>query len=345
MADSYFERVQKSTPTRFWINNVTRAQAQAAIDHGAVGCTQNPSYTWKILDGSEDAEHARALLREAVGSFGSDDAALVWLQRELVGTVARTFLPLYESSGGAQGYVSIQGDPFLEDRDSIVEFARYNREAGPNIMAKIPATEGGLEAIEVLAREGVPLNATECMTVRQVLDVCDLYEDATKGVAHPAPLVFSLITGIFDEYLQLTVAEQGLEVDPDVLWQAGIVVAKKVAALVKERGYRAGFVGGGARGLHHFTEMVGADANITINWTGTADRLIEQDAPVVQRFLQPTPYSVEDELLEKLEDFRKAYLIHGIEPEEYADFGPVVLFRSSFEKAWTRALEYVGSVR
>ncbi len=345
MADSYFVRVQKSTPTRFWINNVTRAQAQTAIDHGAVGCTQNPSYVWKILDGSEDGDYANGLLRDALGSFRSDGEALVWLQRELVGGVAKVFLPLYQGSGGADGYVSIQGDPFLEDRDSIVEFARYNREAGPNVMAKIPATEGGLEAIEVLAKERVPVNATECMTVRQVLDVCEIYQGVTKGMADPAPLVFSLITGIFDEYLQQSVTAQRLDVDPDALWQAGIVVARKVAALGKERGYRAGFVSGGARGLHHFTEMVGADANVTINWTGTADALIEQDAPVVQRFLQPTPYAVEDELLEKLEDFRKAYLIHGIEPEEYSDFGPVVLFRSSFEKSWTSALEYIGGIR
>lgn len=345
MVDSYFVRVQKSTPTRFWINNVTRGQAQAAIDHGAVGCTQNPSYAWKILDGSEDSAYADELARKAVGSFEADGDALMWLQRELVRNIAEAFLPMYESSSGANGYVSIQGDPFIEDGDSIVAFARHNREAGPNVMAKIPATKGGLEAIEILARERVPLNATECMTVRQVIDVCETYERATRGLADPAPLVFSLITGIFDEYLQQTVAARAIDVDPDALWQAGIAVAKKTAALVKDRGYRAGFVSGGARALHHFTEMVGADANITINWTGTADRLIEQNPPVVQRFLQPTPYAVEDELLEKLEDFRKAYLLDGIEPEDYADFGPVVLFRSSFEKAWESALRYLGDIR
>ena len=42
-----------------------------------------------------------------------------------------------------------------------------------------------------------------------------------------------------------------------------------------------GFISGGARGLHHFTEMVGADAVVTINWQGTADTLIQQDPVVV----------------------------------------------------------------
>ena len=106
-----------------------------------------------------------------------------------------------------------------------------------------------------------------------------------------------------------------------------------------------GFIGGGARGLHHFTEMVGADCCVTINWKGTADVLIEQDPPVVQRFLQPTPESVIDELLEKIEDYRRGYLINAIKPEEYEEFGPVVLFRTMFEKAWLNALDFVKKRR
>jgi len=34
---------------KMWINNVTRKEAQLAINDGAVDCTQNPSYTWKML--------------------------------------------------------------------------------------------------------------------------------------------------------------------------------------------------------------------------------------------------------------------------------------------------------
>jgi transaldolase len=123
------------------------------------------------------------------------------------------------------------------------------------------------------------------------------------------------------------------------------ISCKKIHQLVKERGYNVGFIAGGARGLHHFTEMVGADCCVTINWKGTADALIEQDPPVIQRFLQPTPESVLDELLEKVEDFRRAYLINAIKPEEYENFGPVVLFRSSFEKSWKESLEFIRNRR
>ena len=183
------------------------------------------------------------------------------------------------------------------------------------------------------------------MAVRQVLDVCDVYEKAIKGISKPAPLYFSLITGIYDEYLQKYVKDNNIDISQDILWQAGISVARKVHALVQERGYPCGFIGGGARGLHHFTEMVGANASITINWVGTADKLIEQNSPVVSRFLAPTPYSVEDELLEKLPVHRQAYFINGIEPHEYEEYGPVVLFRNNFATAWNNALGYIKSKR
>ena len=39
MENTYFHRVHAQTPTRFWINNVTREQAHLAIEAGAVGCT------------------------------------------------------------------------------------------------------------------------------------------------------------------------------------------------------------------------------------------------------------------------------------------------------------------
>jgi Transaldolase len=344
MKEHYFKRVQKSTPTRFWINNVTREEAKLAVDEGAEGCTQNPSYTSKILHGP-DAGYATELIKKAIGEGHKDDEILVGLQRELVGTVAKEFLPLYESSRGKHGYVSIQGDPFKEDAESIIRFAHFNREAGENIMAKVPVTEEGLKAIEVLVKERIPINATECMAVRQVTDVCDVYVRAIKNIENPAPLYFSLITGIFDEHMQSIVEKQHVDISPDALWQAGISVAKKVDEIVRERKYPCGFIGGGARGLHHFTEMVGADACITINWIGTADKLIEQDAPVVSRFLQPTPHSVIDELTEKLEDYKKAYFVNAIEPGEYEEYGPVVRFRTSFEKEWKNALEYIKTCR
>lgn len=341
----YFHRVQEQTATRFWINNVTREQATLAIEAGAVGCTQNPAYTWKMIQRDEERPYVEEKLGAILAVEPDDGEALVKLQRELVAGVAARFLPVFEASGGRQGYVSIQGDPLHEDVDTIVRHARFNTSIAPNIMAKVPVTVEGLEAIRILLSEGIPINATEVMAVRQAVDVCRVYNEVCGGMAHPPKMYFSHITGILDEHLQKTAAVQNISVNPDALWAAGMSIAKKTYWMAKETAPEVGFISGGARGLHHFTEMVGADAAVTINWTGTADTLLEQDGPVIQRFQAPTPYSVVEELCEKLPDYRKGYFQYEIQPSEYEGFGPVVLFRSGFESAWKNALAFAARRR
>ena len=63
MAD-YFKRVAAMTPTQFWINNVTEEEARMAIEAGAVGCTQNPSFAYKMLVHPTKSEEARKVLRQ-----------------------------------------------------------------------------------------------------------------------------------------------------------------------------------------------------------------------------------------------------------------------------------------
>jgi len=103
-------------------------------------------------------------------------------------------------------------------------------------------------------------------------------------------------------------------------------------------------LGGGARGLHHFTELVGSEMHITINWKGTADRLVESDPPVVYRIDTPAPQYVVDRLME-IPDFRRAYLEDGLTVDEFKDFGPVVLFRNSFLKGWSFLLDKIKERR
>jgi len=342
---NYFHRVIKQTATRFFINNVTLEEAAKAIEAGATGCTQNPSYAWRILNDTADKGLAGQALDRILKEEPDDETALAKLQLELISGVAKVFMPMYEATDGRDGYVSIQATPIKEDAETIIKWGRINVKPYPNLMAKVPVTEDGLKAIKVLVAEGVPINATECFSVRQVLDVCDVYVEAIKGLKKPAPLYYSLIPGIYDEYLQAYVRDNKIDISPDVLWHAGLSLARKVQAIVEERCYPCGFISGGTRGLHHFTEMVGSSACITINWVGTADKLLEQNPPVVSRFLAPTPHWIEDELLEKLPDHRKAFNINGITAHEFEEWGPVEYFRHLFVGAWDKALEFVKNRR
>ena len=342
---SYFHRVVAQTRTRFWINNVTREQALLALEHGATGCTQNPSFSYKMLVHPQEGEYARRTLREILAQEPDDSEAMVKLQRALVGEVAKLFLPLYKQTGGQLGYVSIQGDPFDESYENILEKARFNREAGSNVMIKIPVTDHGLEAIEQCVREGIPLNCTEVMSVQQAVDVLDAYDRGAKGNDHPPVVYISHIAGIFDQYLSGLVKAQGVAISSDALWHAGKLVAQKIRAYMDERHTPVRLINGGARGLHHFTEWVGGNVSNTINWTGTADKLIEQNLPVVRRFDEPIPHAVLDELVNKLPDFERAYFTGRLTPEAYESFGPVELFCSGFRRDWSGALKIIAEER
>jgi len=84
---------------------------------------------------------------------------------------------------------------------------------------------------------------------------------------------------------------------------------------------------------------------VTINWKGTADRLLEQNPPVVYRLFNPVPEKVIEELQGKLPDFCRAYLEGGLAPAEYEEFGPVQHFRNSFIKSWQRVLALIQARR
>lgn len=339
--NSYFWRVTQQTPTEFWINNPTREQVDLAIRSGASGCTNNPSFSQKMIDHTVERDYALGILEEVLCE-GKNGDPVAEFQRRLVAPVCEKFMPIFRQSNGTKGYVSIQGDPIHEDDpDVVIREALKNRQLSPNICCKIPTTKSGLQAMEYLISQDIPLNATEIFGIRQAVLMCETYQRASRKYGKSPQLYISHIAGIYDDYLQGTVARDHIDISPDVLWQAGLAVARKLYGIMEERKYPGIFIAGGARGLHHFTEMVGGKVCCTINWEGTADLLLAQDPPVVYRLFNPVPGKVIDELMEKLPDFKRGYLEDGLDVDEFEDFGPVCLFRSSFMKSWIRVTNLV----
>lgn len=346
MRDGYFHRVTTLTPTKFWINNPTRHEADMAIEAGATGCTLNPSYTQKMIDHPEEGSYARTVLDAVVREISDDVQAVAEFQRRMAKPICEKFMPIFEVSGHEEGYVSIQGDPIREgDPNVIIHEAHANRTTSPNICCKIPTTESGLKAMETLIPEGIPINATEIFAVQQGLDLGELYDRLVPKGQNGSKLYYSHIAGIYDDYLKAYVTEHKIDIPSDYLVQAGLAASRKLYGMVKAAGYRMSFIGGGARGLHHFTELVGGDVNLTINWVGTADALLALNPPVVSRMFNPVEQNVVDELMAKLPAFKEGYQVGGIHVEEYEEFGPVQLFRGSFVKSWKRVLDIIAERR
>ena len=338
MSKGYFERVHRWTPTRFWVNNPTVSQARLAIEAGAINCTTNPTYTAKMLATEEMRPALTAEIRRAKAETKDAGEAAARVQREAVRMLLKEFKPLHDARPDREGFVSLQGDPNKEhDPGNIIEEALADREMGGNLIAKIPVTRSGLEAIEFLAKKDCPIIATEVMSVSQCVEACEAYRrSGGKGA-----FFVTCIAGIFDDCLKNQLAAGEIHVEKDILFQAGCALMRREYRVMCERDLPGILLGGGARGLHHFTEFVGGRCDITINWTGTADKLLEADGPVINRMDTPTPDYVLDELMAKVPTFARAYTIDGLGIDEYADFPPVALFRSQFEAGWDQLLKEV----
>ena len=343
MLSGYFHRVANETGTRFWINLPTAREMDLAIEAGAVNCTTNPTYGSRLID--DEPDYIAGLMDAAIAETTDDDVATEKSYFRASGRIMRRFLSIYEESGGKSGFVTVQGDPRKDhDPDWIVAEALRARKIGPNFMAKIPATVAGIEAISRLAEQNVPICATEVFAVSQAIQLCDRYEDAASHSGHRPPFYLTHITGIFDRYLSELVERDKIDVAPDVLKQAGWAVAHEQYRAVKERGYEVIMLGGGAMTPGHFTEMVGGNMDVTINWS-LAKTLIEADGPVISRMQIPAPEAVVAELSEKLPAFRKAYYEGELSPDAYEGYGPLQLFRGMFLKGWLRLVDQIAERR
>jgi transaldolase len=161
-----------------------------------------------MIDHPTEGDYARALLDEAVRESKDDTEAQVILQQKLVRVIAEKFHPIYEQSGGRDGFVSIQGDPINEHHShTIVADGLKNRALGENICIKVPVTAAGLQAIQDLILRDVPINATEVFAVAQAVSLCETYVKATRTASHSPKMYISHIAGIYDDYLKKYVEE------------------------------------------------------------------------------------------------------------------------------------------
>lgn len=343
MTEKYFHRVAEETSTRVWVNNPRAAELQKATEAGAVSCTTNPSYCSKVL--ALEPEYLRGVIDTVIDEVEDNDTAAMRVYQIATQRVLQAFLPIYEKSNGEHGYVTMQGDPRLDtDPDAIVHEALEFRKMGPNFMTKIPVTRAGIDAMEGLVERDIPICATEIFSISQTVEMCEAYQRAAERSGKRPPLRITHITGIIDQYWQGVVKNEHIDISPDVLAQAGCIIARKEYRLLKERGYPGTLLGGGARDTYHFTEMVGGDLAVTLNWSMMED-LIETDGPVVSRIDAEAPQAVVDDLCEKLPNFRRAYDEGALPVDEFKDFGPVVLFRTMFLTGYTRLLDEIAGRR
>jgi transaldolase len=124
------------------------------------GVTSNPTIFEKAILGSADYDDDLRRLANEGKSAREIYRALALSDVQEAADVLR---PVYDATGGTDGYVSWEVAPRLaHDTEGTLEQARlyWSLVDRPNVMIKIPATEAGLPAIEQALYEGLNINVT-----------------------------------------------------------------------------------------------------------------------------------------------------------------------------------------
>jgi transaldolase len=161
-----------------WIDFLSReliesgGLARAIEEDSVVGVTSNPTIFGKALS------RGPAYDAQIVSTYGDATSVFHALAMRDVATACDVLRPVWEQTGGRDGYVSIEVDPTLAaDTDgSIAQATHFHKTiARPNLLVKIPATDAGVPAIEEMTARGYSINVTLIFSLNRHRQVAEAY--------------------------------------------------------------------------------------------------------------------------------------------------------------------------
>jgi transaldolase/glucose-6-phosphate isomerase len=154
---------------------ITSGELKTLIEEGLRGVTSNPSIFEKAINGSSDYDET---IRRLVVTKKSVEEIYEELVLDDISRAADLLQPVYKSTQGVDGYVSLEVSPTLahDTKGTIAEARRlFKVLARPNVMIKVPATPAGIPAIEELVASGININVTLIFNLDHYRPVAEAY--------------------------------------------------------------------------------------------------------------------------------------------------------------------------
>lgn len=221
---------------------------------GLSGVTSNPTIFEKAIDDSNQYDEAlRTIVTKSPGISGReiyDDLSL-----EDVRVAADLLRPVYDATGGQDGFVSIEPPPQLtrDTQATVQEGQRIWRSVNrPNLMIKVVATREGVEAVEALIAIGINVNITLMFSLVHYESVANAYIHGVRRC--PNPQTIASVASFFVSRVD-TQVDRALDAigSPEALTLRGkiaIANAKQVYRRFKEIFYGGDFSAMRERGCH-----------------------------------------------------------------------------------------------
>jgi transaldolase/glucose-6-phosphate isomerase len=236
----------------YWLDNLTRKKISSGelkkrvSQQGLRGITSNPSIFNKAITESDSYD---AQIIKLVKQGNSAQQTYDILTVKDLQDACDILKPVYNSSKGADGFVSLEVSPYLahDTQGTIEEVKRLFREVNRlNCFIKIPGTKEGLPAIEEMLYEGIPINITLLFSVERYVEVAQAYIRALErraaerkqinNIISVASFFLSRIDVLTDQLLghHIIPAKDITEVPSNLLGKAGIASARIAYQRFKE---------------------------------------------------------------------------------------------------------------
>ncbi len=172
--------------TSVWLDQIRRGliedgELKRLMEEDSLrGVTSNPAIFEKAILGSDEYDDELVEMANRGLDAGQmyDEIAIKDVQ-----LAADVLHPVWESTGGTDGFVSLEVAPRLaHDTEGTLEQARmyWQRLDRPNVMIKIPGTEEGMPAIEEALYEGINVNITLLFSVEAYTSVAERFVRALE---------------------------------------------------------------------------------------------------------------------------------------------------------------------
>src|SRR5690242_3080511 len=164
-----------------WIDNISRqlledgVMARLVEQDGISGVTSNPTIFEKAMAHSDRYDDA---FREVIDDTQDPQEIFERLAIRDIQDAADLFRPVFDRTGGADGYVSFEVPASVAfDASKTIEAAqRYKAEIDrPNVLIKVPGTGEGVEAFEELTALGVNVNVTLLFAVERYEEIAEAF--------------------------------------------------------------------------------------------------------------------------------------------------------------------------
>ncbi|MGK2949863.1 MAG: transaldolase [Acidimicrobiales bacterium] len=163
-----------------WMDNLRRGWLTGGelaewVERGIRGLTSNPSIFQKSISSGVDYDEQFGDLMAGGSQVG--DAYWDLVTHDIEGAL-ELLRPVYDSSDGDDGFVSVEVAPDLARDSAGTEAAArllHERIAQPNLYVKIPGTAEGIAPIRTMISEGRSINVTLIFSLERYAEVMEAY--------------------------------------------------------------------------------------------------------------------------------------------------------------------------